>query len=443
MLWAWAYTSAMTRSSLFAAALAVAIGSACGPSTKRAGSAMAGGPYAPEAEFDYRRALALDDAASIAAKDPRTPTWEEVELSLEDAEGSGDFSVFRFYLSAGLLDPVLHVDPETSRSPLHDWRLPADLVQGLLEAGFDPNLRSTGPWEAVGVTPLHQHVWPFLDHYPQLSRSGAAQAARFADERIASIRLLMAHGASPNKEDAAGETPWGIATYAAEQSAWVDYTKLHETLRAGGALDWEDRFSGLDIFLWAALDAGDAEGLRIAVSKGASVDLPVPGIWDVEPLRAAVRMNRPDLATVLLAHGADPNVLQERSVLDELGRVPSELGDTGEMRRLLERYGAETTSQLQAREEKLAAKRREQAESWQRYQADQAHFARIAEEARQERLRIEAERASRPVDTTLTPAQERAQRMNAFIDAYNRGAGNKVYQRYDASGTYTWMRVAE
>jgi ankyrin repeat protein len=138
------------------------------------------------------------------------------------------------------------------------------------------NVRHAGTW---GYTPLHQ-------------------AARNDDPDTA--KLLLEHGADPNAMDPRGDTPLD----AASSAPVADVLLTHGARVSAVAADGTTLLQAVDRDLLMAVVAGDAKGVRSAVSRGAHVNIR-DGLVRETPLIRAVYLGRLDAATALLNAGAD------------------------------------------------------------------------------------------------------------------------------------------
>jgi len=77
--------------------------------------------------------------------------------------------------------------------------------------------------------------------------------------------------------------------------------------------------------LFNAVEAGDKETVLKMVSRRRHVNLNHRKLWDGETfLIQAIRANQPEIVSILLTHGADPNLREIRGVDDEDKNLPGE-----------------------------------------------------------------------------------------------------------------------
>jgi ankyrin repeat protein len=137
------------------------------------------------------------------------------------------------------------------------------LTELLLNYGSDPNGKS-----AEGVTPLFE----------------AIQA-----RRLDILTLLLDHGANPNLPGP--KHPLWPSTYQAKILQLM-LSRGADTKKAPGCLE-------------LATSLNNVESVRILLNAGVDPNMRKDGIYT--PLCSAIRDNRPELITLLLSKGADPN----------------------------------------------------------------------------------------------------------------------------------------
>jgi ankyrin repeat protein len=201
-------------------------------------------------------------------------------------------------------------------------------VDGLLARGADPNQAN-----AAGATALHYAVGDvamvksLLDHGarpdPLASEISPLMIAALRDDGDAVVKLLLAHGANPAR---------------AVELAAGNPTSLRLLVDAGAPINTKrGEFSPLH---GAAL-RGSLDSATLLVEHGAVVD--ARDAMGRTPLMWAAQMGRGDVVQLLLAHGADPNVVETFSNTTALMQAAaSDRGDLAIVEALLA-AGADTS----------------------------------------------------------------------------------------------------
>lgn len=169
------------------------------------------------------------------------------------------------------------------------------LVQMLLAHGADVNAAT-----AQGLTPL---LAAARQGRPQLVRAllrrGAEDTIFAAAARgdLHRLRSLLAAGTSPDSRGARGATPLGIAACAGQLPAMALLLNHGASLDGGGAEPAP---------LVAAITCDRVAAVKFLLDHGADASGP-PDSFGYRPLHLAAFHDNPEVAALLLGHGADVN----------------------------------------------------------------------------------------------------------------------------------------
>jgi truncated hemoglobin YjbI len=142
---------------------------------------------------------------------------------------------------------------------------------------------------------------------------------------LATVELLLRLGAETNSADAGGHTP--LYCVGNECKARGGANVVRALVQAGARVDASDGVKHCTALHMAAR-RGNVEIAEALLDSGADIEAP-DSIGDT-PLRRAVNCDKTDVATLLLARGADPHSKGSK------GLTPSVAARTTAMRRLLQ-----------------------------------------------------------------------------------------------------------
>jgi ankyrin repeat protein len=199
-------------------------------------------------------------------------------------------------------------------------------ARSLLDRGADPNAE-----DADGNSALMLAVWHgdadlvtrmLAKHAdPKHANDAGVTALHWAVDDLAKTRALVDAGADPNAADAAGLTPLELAAGRDGDTAVVALLLAHggDAKLVGGRIGAGDAAAarallehGTDPKPTAALHLaaarGNVETLQLLLDHGA--DINARAELGMTPLMWAAQMGRPAAVTFLLAHGANPNIVE-------------------------------------------------------------------------------------------------------------------------------------
>jgi ankyrin repeat protein len=208
--------------------------------------------------------------------DPVPPDCPSSGVPLLQAAYAGDVDQMSGLLASGVSPDVTDTDGRTALSCAARGSQPETTAR-LLAAGADPGIAN-----AAGDTPL---LW----------------AAQRGDS--ATVDALLAGGAAVDQATDAGHTPLLRAVYAG-------HAEVVERLLAAGADP--DLGGGVDSLAMATI----VEGVLLGEPRGDDPAIAPAGTGahgtpadNITPLHAAAAAGRPDLVTLLLGAGADPEAV--------------------------------------------------------------------------------------------------------------------------------------
>jgi len=210
--------------------------------------------------------MSFIDSARLLIKygaDPNLPAGPDGESPLASAITDNKAEFARLYLTYGGDAGQMMCDGNTLLIKTINKTAPTDLTELLLNYGSDPNGKS-----AEGVTPLFE----------------AIQA-----RRLDTLTLLLDHGANPNLPGP--KHPLWPSTYQAKILQLM-LSRGADTKKAPGCLE-------------LATSLNNVESVKILLNAGVDPNMRKDGIYT--PLCSAIRDDRPELITLLLSKGADPN----------------------------------------------------------------------------------------------------------------------------------------
>lgn len=212
--------------------------------------------------------MSFIDSARLLIKygaDPNLPAGPDGESPLASAITDSKAEFARLYLTYGGDAGQMMSDGNTLLIKTINKTAPKDLAELLLNYGSDANGKS-----AEGATPLFE----------------AIQA-----RRLDILTLLLDHGANPNLPGP--KHPLWPSTYQ---------SKILQLLLSRGA-DPKKAPGCLEL----ATSLNNIESVKILLAAGVDPNSKKDGIYT--PLCSAIRDNRPELVTLLLSKGADPNFM--------------------------------------------------------------------------------------------------------------------------------------
>ena len=209
----------------------------------------------------------------------------------------------------------------------------AEVKRLVVDCGVDPNVRE----DDIGLTPLHaaamygysEIVEFLLEHGvdPNIrdKKDGATPlhyAAAYGNSKV--VEVLLEHGADPNIRDKKyGITPLHFAAVS-------DYPKIIEVLHKKGLSDYDDT-------PLQAAEFNYPEVVKLLLEHGANPNIQ-ENKYGWTPLHYAVKSCHVDVARVLLDHGADLTIRNNE------GRTPLDYGsDCEEIIEELRRRSGGTT----------------------------------------------------------------------------------------------------
>jgi ankyrin repeat protein len=207
----------------------------------------------------------------LAARD-RPPRQQDLDRALLRAVQHREYELAATALARGASPDarspaLLGATPLMLAAVMND----AALVKTLLEAGADPNLRSS-----IGKTAVIEAV------------------SNIAGDKTAILETLLEAGADPELADGDGWTPAIWATYQDRPEA------LRTLLKHGADPNASDRHG--ETVLQYAVSGGHVECVRVLLDGGA--DPGARGSWNEPVLTRARREGRAEIAELLLKAGA-------------------------------------------------------------------------------------------------------------------------------------------
>jgi ankyrin repeat protein len=354
-------------------------------------------------------AMEADDVDWVKEHQTDTPDYSDFESAIRYNAPN----IYRHYLSQ-VEKPDQIRNPRGGDSLLHTAIHYPELLKLLLERGCNPNQVTTPSehHEETGRTPLVQ----LASNYERCRSIGEERCMQ-------SAKLLVDAGTDVNLRDRYGASALAFAR-------GQDWKALEQLLTSKGAIPTKDFFERRDKPLFAAIAEGDLAKAKAAIDAGAS-------LHKDHPLHAAIRANRFEIASLLVERGAFPNLTAGKaSALDVTDEMTAPGADVERMRELITSKGGR---RMRA---SLEASEAEAQEAEARRQARAAHDAQVGEWLK---ARLEAENAALAENKSAAYGSEDAKaaeiaKRNSMIDAFHRGTGETVYQRYDNQGNLQWYR---
>jgi len=211
--------------------------------------------------------LSLLEVASILLKygaDPNLPAGPDAESALSMSASGNNVELLELYLEHGGDVNALLPDGDTPLIKAMTKTAPVEIIELMLTSGADPNRKTEH-----GLTPLLE--------------------ALFA-KRLDIATLLLDHGANPNL--AGPKHPLWPATH--------DPALLQLLLSRGSKPKMAPGIMEL------ATSMNCIEGVKILLKANVDPNIKKDGVYT--PLCSAIRDDRANIVTLLLAHGANPNV---------------------------------------------------------------------------------------------------------------------------------------
>ena len=211
--------------------------------------------------------MSLVDVASILLKygaDPNLPAGSQLGSALSMSVAAHNLEFVELYLKhGGNVDGILP-DGDTPFIKAVDGNAPVELVELMLTSGANPNSKTK-----FGKTPLLESLFA---------------------RRLDIATFLLEHGANPNL--AGPKHPLWPATH--------DPALLELLLSHGAKAKMAPGIMEL------ATSMNSIEAVEVCLRHNVDPNIKKDGVYT--PLCSAIRDDRADIVTLLIAHGADPNV---------------------------------------------------------------------------------------------------------------------------------------